>query len=100
MRPESLDLDWSWAVGKPFRPANENLAADLSHLFSIFILLQKIISSKVSDHCPDSTNSLLTLILRQSCSGISFKSQALYLAVYATRYIGGIDIGFASRNSS
>lgn len=25
---------------------------------------------------------------KQSCSGISFKSQALYLMVYVTRYLG------------
>jgi hypothetical protein len=26
----------------------------------------------------------------QSCSGISFKSQALYLLVYVTRYLGEV----------
>ncbi|KAH7413355.1 ER lumen protein retaining receptor-domain-containing protein [Cadophora sp. MPI-SDFR-AT-0126] len=41
---------------------------DLSHLISILILLHKM----------HQTN---------SCSGISFKSQALYLMVYVTRYI-------------
>ncbi|KIW57930.1 hypothetical protein PV05_02486 [Exophiala xenobiotica] len=44
------------------------LLADLSHLFSIFILLHKM----------RTTN---------SCSGISFKSQALYFLVYLTRYL-------------
>ncbi|KAI9852049.1 MAG: endoplasmic reticulum retention protein [Thelocarpon superellum] len=44
------------------------LLGDLSHLISIFILLQKM----------RSTN---------SCAGISFKSQALYLIVYITRYL-------------
>jgi len=44
------------------------LLADLSHLFSIFILLHKMRASN-------------------SCSGISFKSQALYFLVYLTRYI-------------
>ncbi|KAI9782234.1 MAG: endoplasmic reticulum retention protein [Geoglossum umbratile] len=44
------------------------LLGDLSHLISIFILLQKMKSSN-------------------SCSGISFKSQALYLIVYVTRYL-------------
>ncbi|KAL9065613.1 MAG: hypothetical protein Q9161_008113 [Pseudevernia consocians] len=44
------------------------ILADLSHLISILILLQKMKSS-------------------HSCSGISFKSQALYLIVYATRYL-------------
>ncbi|PGH10968.1 hypothetical protein AJ80_07325 [Polytolypa hystricis UAMH7299] len=44
------------------------LAADFSHLVSIFILLQKMKSSS-------------------SCSGISFKTQALYLIVYVTRYL-------------
>ncbi|KAL2117248.1 hypothetical protein VTJ04DRAFT_9416 [Mycothermus thermophilus] len=44
------------------------VAGDLSHLASIFILLHKIIQLK-------------------SCSGISFKSQLLYLLVYVTRYL-------------
>lgn len=44
------------------------LLADLSHLASIFILLAKMRASS-------------------SCSGISFKSQALYFLVYVTRYL-------------
>jgi len=44
------------------------LLADLAHLISVFILLQKMKSSG-------------------SCSGISFKSQALYFIVYVTRYL-------------
>ncbi|KAL2160859.1 hypothetical protein VTH06DRAFT_1056 [Thermothelomyces fergusii] len=44
------------------------VAGDLSHLASIFILLHKIVQLK-------------------SCSGISFKSQLLYLIVYVTRYL-------------
>ncbi|KAK6509531.1 endoplasmic reticulum retention protein [Arthrobotrys musiformis] len=44
------------------------LAGDLFHLISIFILIHKMMTSK-------------------SCSGISFKSQALYLLVYVTRYL-------------
>ncbi|KAN0076003.1 ER lumen protein retaining receptor domain containing protein [Elaphomyces granulatus] len=44
------------------------LSADFSHLVSFFILLQKMKSSS-------------------SCSGLSFKSQALYLMVFLTRYI-------------
>jgi len=44
------------------------LLGDLSHLISIFILLQK-------------------MHVTNSCSGISFKSQALYLIVYITRYL-------------
>ncbi|OAA69874.1 ER lumen protein retaining receptor [Cordyceps fumosorosea ARSEF 2679] len=44
------------------------LAADFSHLASIFILLHKMVQLN-------------------SCSGISFKSQALYLMVYVTRYL-------------
>jgi len=44
------------------------LLGDLSHLLSIFILLQKMNSSS-------------------SCSGLSFKSQALYFIVYITRYL-------------
>ncbi|KAI3395790.1 hypothetical protein diail_873 [Diaporthe ilicicola] len=44
------------------------VAADFSHLGSIFILLHKMIDLS-------------------SCSGISFKSQALYLLVYVTRYL-------------
>jgi len=31
---------------------------------------------------------ILTKLLAQSCSGISFKSQALYMIVYSTRYLG------------
>lgn len=41
---------------------------DLSHLASIFILLHKIQSSR-------------------SCRGISFKTQALYVVVFVTRYL-------------
>ncbi|OJJ44841.1 hypothetical protein ASPZODRAFT_153189 [Penicilliopsis zonata CBS 506.65] len=44
------------------------LLADFSHLTSIFILIQKIKSSS-------------------SCSGLSFKSQVLYLVVFLTRYL-------------
>ncbi|KAL5352867.1 hypothetical protein V496_05952 [Pseudogymnoascus sp. VKM F-4515 (FW-2607)] len=44
------------------------LLADFSHLLSILILLDKMIRTN-------------------SCSGISFKSQALYLIVYVTRYL-------------
>ncbi|UNI24735.1 endoplasmic reticulum retention protein [Purpureocillium takamizusanense] len=44
------------------------VAADLSHLGSIFILLHKMVQLN-------------------SCAGISFKSQALYLFVYVTRYL-------------
>jgi ER lumen protein retaining receptor len=45
------------------------IAADFSHLGSIVILLHKMVQLN-------------------SCSGISFKSQALYFFVYLTRYIG------------
>ncbi|PKY03985.1 ER lumen protein retaining receptor [Aspergillus campestris IBT 28561] len=44
------------------------LLADFSHLASIFILLHKMKSSS-------------------SCSGLSFKSQVLYLVVFVTRYL-------------
>ncbi|KAI1006856.1 hypothetical protein K3495_g1360 [Podosphaera aphanis] len=44
------------------------ILGDLSHLLSILILLQKMHITK-------------------SCSGISFKSQTLYLIVYITRYL-------------
>ncbi|KAG2015339.1 HDEL sequence binding protein [Coprinopsis cinerea AmutBmut pab1-1] len=44
------------------------LAGDLSHLASIFILLHKIQTTK-------------------SCRGISFKTQALYVLVFITRYL-------------
>ncbi|EPS34146.1 ER lumen protein-retaining receptor [Penicillium oxalicum] len=44
------------------------LLADFSHLASILILLQKMKSSS-------------------SCSGLSFKSQVLYLLVFITRYL-------------
>ncbi|GHJ87846.1 hypothetical protein NliqN6_4248 [Naganishia liquefaciens] len=44
------------------------LLGDLSHLASIFILLHKIQTSR-------------------SCRGISYKTQALYLTVFCTRYV-------------
>ncbi|KAH8781890.1 ER lumen protein retaining receptor [Hyaloscypha finlandica] len=44
------------------------ILGDLSHLISILILLHKMTQTS-------------------SCSGISFKSQALYLIVYITRYL-------------
>jgi len=44
------------------------LIGDLSHLASIFILLHKIQTSR-------------------SCRGISFKTQALYVVVFVTRYL-------------
>jgi ER lumen protein retaining receptor len=44
------------------------VAGDMSHLASIGILLHKMVQLK-------------------SCSGISFKSQSLYLFVYITRYL-------------
>ncbi|KAK7036523.1 endoplasmic reticulum retention protein [Paramarasmius palmivorus] len=44
------------------------LFGDLAHLASIIILVQKIQTSR-------------------SCRGISFKTQALYVAVFATRYL-------------
>ncbi|EFX06678.1 er lumen protein retaining receptor [Grosmannia clavigera kw1407] len=44
------------------------VVGDLSHLVSIAILLHKMVQLK-------------------SCSGISFKSQALYFIVYVTRYL-------------
>ncbi|TCD65569.1 endoplasmic reticulum retention protein [Steccherinum ochraceum] len=44
------------------------LFGDLSHLASIFILLHKIYTTR-------------------SCRGISFKTQALYVAVFVSRYI-------------
>ncbi|KAL4771375.1 ER lumen protein retaining receptor-domain-containing protein [Aspergillus nidulans var. acristatus] len=44
------------------------LLADFSHLASIFVLLHKMKSSS-------------------SCSGLSFKSQVLYLIVFVTRYL-------------
>ncbi|KAJ6000095.1 hypothetical protein N7481_000504 [Penicillium waksmanii] len=47
------------------------LLADFSHLASIFILLQKMKSSS-------------------SCSGLSFKSQVLYLLVFVTRYLDSL----------
>ncbi|KDQ56376.1 hypothetical protein JAAARDRAFT_70678 [Jaapia argillacea MUCL 33604] len=44
------------------------LFGDLSHLASIFILIHKIYTTR-------------------SCRGISFKTQALYVAVFVTRYL-------------
>lgn len=65
------------------------MLADFSHLGSIFILLHKMVQLNVCirafpsflAHCRLTTS-------KQSCSGISFKSQALYLMVYVTRYLG------------
>jgi len=56
----------------PFR-----LFGDLSHLASIFILLHKIQTSR-------------------SCRGISFKTQALYVAVFVTRYLDLLSGDFVS----
>ena len=36
--------------------------------------------------------------LLQSCAGISFKSQALYLIVYVTRYLGKLPLTPANRS--
>lgn len=44
------------------------LLGDLSHLASIFILVQKITKSR-------------------SCRGISFKTQLIYLIVFLTRFV-------------
>lgn len=44
------------------------LIGDLSHLASIFILIQKIVKSR-------------------SARGISFKTQVLYVVVFLTRYV-------------
>jgi len=44
------------------------ILGDLSHLISIFILLHKMQTSR-------------------SCAGVSFKTQALYLVVFLTRYV-------------
>lgn len=58
---------------------------DLSHLFSILILLHKM---KVSSVCKFSFPQLIHILtFDQSASGISFKSQFLYLMVYLTRYV-------------
>jgi len=62
------------------------VVGDLSHLLSILILLHKMKMSSVRvietiEHCA------LTNFLQQSASGISFKSQFLYLIVYLTRYV-------------
>lgn len=60
---------------------------DLSHLVSIFILLQKMKSSNVSlVQCV--LPRISTNHFPQSAAGISFKSQFLYLVVYVTRYLG------------
>ncbi|KAG8790757.1 endoplasmic reticulum retention protein [Ceratobasidium sp. 428] len=53
------------------------LLGDMSHLASILILLHKIQTSK-------------------SCRGISFKTQALYVAVFLTRYIDLFTLHFVS----
>jgi len=53
------------------------LLGDMSHLASILILLHKIQTSK-------------------SCRGISFKTQALYVAVFLTRYIDLFTFHFVS----
>ncbi|KAH7102238.1 ER lumen protein retaining receptor [Auriculariales sp. MPI-PUGE-AT-0066] len=53
------------------------LLGDLSHLASIFILLHKIHTSR-------------------SCRGISFKTQALYVAVFCARYLDLFTFDFVS----
>ncbi|KAG9089486.1 endoplasmic reticulum retention protein [Ceratobasidium sp. UAMH 11750] len=53
------------------------LLGDMSHLASILILLHKILTSK-------------------SCRGISFKTQALYVAVFLTRYVDFFTLHFVS----
>ena len=60
----------------------------MSHLISILILLRKMKTSnvKLPVACSPNPNANLE---PQSASGISFKSQALYLIVYTTRYLGG-----------
>lgn len=60
----------------------------MSHLASIFILLHKIVQLKVRSPLIASHPTPTALISIQSCSGISYKSQALYLIVYVTRYLG------------
>ncbi|KZV89098.1 ER lumen protein retaining receptor [Exidia glandulosa HHB12029] len=53
------------------------LFGDLSHLASIFILLHKIQTTR-------------------SCRGISFKTQALYVAVFCARYLDLLTFNFVS----
>jgi len=83
---------------------SSTIVADISHLLSIFILLQKMRASSV--RFPRSRllcarapldNDSLTQVPGQSCSGISFKSQALYFFVYVTRYLGKESCHFTSR---
>ena len=64
------------------------MTADLSHLLSIFILLQKMWSTKVWPLTDRWFMDRLAKASLQSCAGISFKSQVLYLVVYVTRYLG------------
>jgi ER lumen protein retaining receptor len=63
---------------------------DLSHLASIFILLHKIVQLKVRSTIEPERRPIRESLTpsTQSCSGISFKSQVLYLIVYFTRYLG------------
>lgn len=61
-------------------------AGDFSHLASIFILLQKMKSSSV--RLPSLRGRSVLTFESQSCSGLSFKSQVLYLMVFVTRYLG------------
>jgi ER lumen protein retaining receptor len=56
------------------------LAADLMHLASIFILLLKITQTHSAAGALERFEPLIS-------SGISFKTQALYLVVFVTRYL-------------
>lgn len=80
-------------------------SGDMSHLASIFILLHKIIQLKVC-LAPSLSPPGFPLVRQitdrviQSCSGISFKSQVLYLIVYVTRYLGMANHYYPNRPSS
>jgi ER lumen protein retaining receptor len=71
------------------------LAGDLAHLASIFILLHKIQTSRscrgefqmILASCTSFAKQCAVTFTHRDFTGISFKTQALYVAVFVTRYL-------------
>jgi ER lumen protein retaining receptor len=66
---------------------------DLSHLASILILLHKIHTSR---SCRGTLSSASESLKLTGSAGISFKTQALYVAVFCTRYLDLFTFSFVS----
>jgi ER lumen protein retaining receptor len=67
-----------------YAPADTPRAGDLSHLASIFILLHRM---HLNRSCRGAPDAYARLFVADACTGISFKTQALYATVFVTRYI-------------